>query len=711
MGDKVQVEFGAGVDAFNANVKRAEQTMAQFSSGVRNSLASLQSPFEQLHGWMSKIAAMAAGGVFASFVSSSVEATTETVKLAKSFGISTEEASTLRTQLQAARISVEDYSGAALKLDRQVRQNESALKQAGLATRDASGHFLSQQQLMQNAIEVLASYGEGVDRNIAAQILFGRGASETAQFLRLNSEAIARAAKSQRELGLSITSADAERVKAYKVAISEMNMSFEGLKKVVGDAVLPSLISFAEHVREAAPAAIRRLRADLQVLGETYGEVKKAASQFGGILTDLLKLLGQGQWSSFKDMMSQTAVEFARLGFWAQVARGWIANPSDRDAQKRVLQEALNDYSQFITKRSDLAKAAGIDDIGSVTGSDKPPAGRSAVDLLKIEERRKAAMLAKDADIKEERLTLAETKVLYEAGVANLRITENEKFALIMNASEQAYQIELTLLEEKKALAGSEVALRQKVENEISELRGRHRVEQKQLDADSIRAQTQMWRSYLSDISGAFRSQLSGLLTGTLTFAQAFRNAMLDMTLKIVGYIEKLALDWAAAQLGMTTASQTGALAQAAATQEAMVLTLPSRIAKFTSDIAAMGALTFAGIMANLSPLLGPAAAGPAAVGEATVLAQLANVPKLDVGGLVLNDGYAMIHKGERVTPANVKTPFDPGMGHQSGGNTINLSYVANGRLTKAEIKENALTIARAISDVLPGNNSRLKFS
>jgi hypothetical protein len=105
-----------------------------------------------------------------------------------------------------------------------------------------------------------------------------------------------------------------------------------------------------------------------------------------------------------------------------------------------------------------------------------------------------------------------------------------------------------------------------------------------------------------------------------------------------------------------------------------------------------------------MAPLLGPAAAAPASVGQATVLAQLANVPKFDVGtNFVIKTGLAMIHEGEKITPAQGSGPYTGGNG---AAPTFVINFTANGGMSTDEIKSHTRTIAQSLQEHWRNNRS-----
>src|SRR6202022_1731345 len=111
-----------------------------------------------------------------------------------------------------------------------------------------------------------------------------------------------------------------------------------------------------------------------------------------------------------------------------------------------------------------------------------------------------------------------------------------------------------------------------------------------------------------------------------------------------------------------TAAVTAGGAARTGAEATASTAGIASTIGAVLKSIMASAGETFAGIFGFLSPVMGPAAAGPAAAGEATVLAVGASGGALDVGAWSLpSDMLAMVHKGEMVVPAGV-TPWAQGV-------------------------------------------------
>ncbi len=100
-------------------------------------------------------------------------------------------------------------------------------------------------------------------------------------------------------------------------------------------------------------------------------------------------------------------------------------------------------------------------------------------------------------------------------------------------------------------------------------LEAKHRTDMLRLDEQSIAAQQALWTGYLSSATGAFNSQLRGLLEGTTNWQTAMKKTFEDLTIKFIEMAEEMVVKWAAAQIAQTSAAQTGAAARAAAEQGA----------------------------------------------------------------------------------------------------------------------------------------------
>jgi len=294
----------------------------------------------------------------------------------------------------------------------------------------------------------------------------------------------------------------------------------------------------------------------------------------------------------------------------------------------------------------------------------------------------------------------AEKRTLLAAEVSQFQITQDQKFALLQAETQKEYAAELALLRQQASIDGLSLRSKQQTLDRIALLKQKNEADMLRLDEQAIAAQQAMWNGYFSSVTGAFNSQLRGLLEGTTTWHKATVKMLEDLTLKFIEIAEQMVVKWLAAEMARTTATTSGAAARAAAEQSASSAGALGNIANAVKAIATDAAQTFGGIFAFLAPTMGPAAAGPAAAGQASVMAAAA----FDAGtDYVVRGGLALIHPGETIIPAA------RGSGPYSGAATgaqvhapvsINVSALDSQSVSRF-FNDNSKHMLRAINDAV----------
>lgn len=243
-------QVGANINPFEVAMRR----MVDAASTAQGQLASV---FGKMNQALALAAAGLAGGaMLKASVDATQKFTAESNKLARVLGTTATEASTLNVALGDIYTDTDTYTAAASKLAKELRTNEAALQGMGLKTRDANGNLRPLKDLMMESIQVVNGYKQGIDRNIAAQQMWGKGAEEASALLKLNTEVVEAARKKQEELGLVVGQENVEASKAYKAAMNDVGDVMLAIKKVLGDALMPILTQLAEMFAAAMPAAV-----------------------------------------------------------------------------------------------------------------------------------------------------------------------------------------------------------------------------------------------------------------------------------------------------------------------------------------------------------------------------------------------------------------------------------------------------------------------
>jgi hypothetical protein len=294
----------------------------------------------------------------------------------------------------------------------------------------------------------------------------------------------------------------------------------------------------------------------------------------------------------------------------------------------------------------------------------------------------------------------AAQKTLLDAEVSQFQITQNQKYALLEEEMNKEYLAQVDLLLKKANLEAGSVKGTQDVLDRIALLSQKHDTDMRRLNDQSIAAQQAQWEKYLSTVTGAFNSQLRGLLEGTTNWHKATIKMLEDLTIKFIELAEQMVVKWVSAELAKTTATTTGAAVRATAEQGASDAGLLANAAAAMKSIATDAAQTFGGVFAFLSPTMGPAAAGPAAAAEASVSAAAI----FDVGtDYVVRGGLALIHPGETIIPAaRGSGPYGgAGAGPQVHAPvSINVSALDSQSVSRF-INDNSRHMLRAINDAV----------
>lgn len=696
MADDVNVQFGAEVQAALAGINQ-----------LASSIVGLANPFNSV---ISKAqeAAIAVAAAFAvheviNFVKEMGKLGEETERTAAKLGLTTEEVGKFNA---IAAITGGDAGGmtqvlARLQLSLSKVQDAgspagAALEALGLKAKDLLAMPMSQQ--MDAIANAISRYGDGANKTAIAQALLGRAGAEMIPVLNKGAEGFAEIEETARRAG---TIMSAETVSAFAATddkIDELRLSFQGLG-----------ISIFSHIKPAVDGLVsiftnlvQQMTGSINEGGVLSGILDTLVVAIQGVIIALAIVIAfiQTLWEVAKTVVFAVAELFVTLGkviyraitgdfsgakeafseFGAQMAaRAGVMAHSMEDIIKRAMG----------TIKTTLGGGGG----GEWQGPKQPAPGLNIINPNVA----KAAQSAIDAEIAVLKQGFEQKKLLIDTDYKLHLISEEQKIALIRQATEEEYQAELVLMKKKLGIRGLDVAARQGVLNQISVMEAKHRTDMLKLDQESVLARAKAFEKLADTVKSAWDSQLRGLLTGQTTWAQAFKNIMLDLTIEFIKWCEKQVIEWGIAQMAKTAATQTGVAAQAAAEVAGTATTLPMRIAKFTSDITADAALVFSGIFANLAPLMGPLAAGPAGAGSASVLASMAAVPKFEQGAWRIPRVMgAILHPGERVLNAKEAAESRGEIAGGGGGNIHIHAIDAAG--VAAFVQRNAGALAAAVA-------------
>jgi hypothetical protein len=227
------------------------------------------------------------------------------------------------------------------------------------------------------------------------------------------------------------------------------------------------------------------------------------------------------------------------------------------------------------------------------------------------------------------------------------------------------------------------------------------------------------YRRSFEQIGSTVSSSITGMITGQLRLRDAARNVLLQIIQSFIQARVKTVADWLAGVAAQTAATTTGEAAKTAAVTAGVAARtgaeasgstagIASTISGVLKSITASAGETFAGIFGFLSPVMGPAAVGPAAAGEATVLSVATGLASFAGGSWSLpSDMIAQVHQGEMIVPAGPAAAFRSMMESNSGvAGTVHVHHATNFNLSAMDsrsvrqfFKDNGKAVMRAINE------------
>lgn len=479
------------------------------------------------------------------------------------------------------------------------------------------------------------------------------------------------------------------------------------------------------NLQEVVNAVIRALAAQWEAFFEALRVTATASIRAIGVEFDNLATMGSAavnrDWDGIKAAYAKIGdgakAATAEIGnAWKKVGQGVDMGPARAAMDKFIADEKANwaNYGNTVAARN-AAFAKIYNTIWDEAHRHEEESKKRAANFAPPtdKDRVSAAIKAIDGEIKAEQAGLAQKIAIYDLAASAHMISESERVASVRSATEQEFAAELALEKSKLQIRGLTATQTQEINNKITALENKHRLDEISLDKQAVADRQKTWEGYFSTIQGAFNSQLRGLLAGTTSFKQAFKSIMGDLIIAFIQAVEKMVFEWIAGQIGMTAATTVGAQARAAAETTGMLGSMAATVSMALSKIAAGAAATVAGVTANQAPIVGPAAVGEGIAAGAAVEAAaqgllLAPMAVAETGWWnVPANSLTMLHAGEMVVPAPFANDFRTNGGGLSSLGPVHFNISAiDARGVKQFFKEHGDLIARQLRTTYDSSRS-----
>ena len=265
------------------------------------------------------------------------------------------------------------------------------------------------------------------------------------------------------------------------------------------------------------------------------------------------------------------------------------------------------------------------------------------------------------------------------------QISHDEERAALLALQADREQIELRHLTFLQGTYKDNATAYANVQRQIDELAAQSALKRQEIEKSYTREVYADYKRTFEQVGSSVSTQIDQIIKGHETLKQAVSNVLLSIVENFIQARIRSVADWlagvatesAATSIGeaaKTSAVLAGTAARTSANETAASTNAATTLLTIGKSIVASAAETFAGIFGFLSPVLGPAAAGPAVAGQATVLAAGASLPSFDTGAWSLpSDMVAQVHRGEMIVPAGPAGQLREAMA--SGGGAVHVHH------------------------------------
>ena len=379
-----EVRFGGDVSELVEGMANAKEAVVGSVEGMVSALGGFQNKLVEL------IAIIGGGELFREAVNSFQEMGAQANQLIHSIGLTSEEIAGLHQVLGESGTSLEAYSSAYTRFNRTLRTNQEQIQSLGVDVAGFNAGQITSKQLFEQALVATDNYSDGIARTQVQMELFGRRGSDVSAIIRAMQKDQGAAREEAKALGLVWTEADEKARHAFIEMKDGAKDAFEGIEKVIAEAVLPVLTEFASWMKEEGPAAVSATRESMRVLMDVFSSFATIAETvsnsvgpfFEAIANAIVLAFGDestgkiSAWSFIFKNLAQFVIESGVLMGGAIVEISYVLQQLGT-----VIAQVAAAWVQFITGNWEGAKAAWAAGTADIEANEKAHADK----MVKIE--------------------------------------------------------------------------------------------------------------------------------------------------------------------------------------------------------------------------------------------------------------------------------------------------------------------------------------
>ena len=323
-----------------AAMTRAEGATKAFQGSV----SQVGSGISKMAGIVGSMTAVLAGGaMFKECVNETLNWTGEAVKLSKTLGITTEQASIMNLALGDVYLSMDTMITASDALTKNSLKNKAAFEYYGIALKDSNNQQRSTVDIMGDVNTKILTIAQGRDREIVGMQLYGKAWSSVRDIIRLTTATMEEASRKAAELHLIVGPNEVEGRKKYKAAMNDVQDLFMSMKIQVGNQLLPVLTNLAIWMNDVGPTALSIFEGALKGI-VTFGKLavlgivlvvetaKAGLSQIVSLATTVADVVSKAISGDFKGAVSSAKSGYAEMMTYGEHWLDSICKLSDATA-------------------------------------------------------------------------------------------------------------------------------------------------------------------------------------------------------------------------------------------------------------------------------------------------------------------------------------------------------------------------------------------
>lgn len=284
-----------------------------------------------------------------------------------------------------------------------------AFEDAGIATKDANGQFLSAEELLMNSADAFAQMDNATQRTALAMELFGRSGGKLVPILIQGSDAIRDLRQEAKDLGITFSQVEAQQAEAFTDSFLRLTSVFKGIGIEIGKSLIPTFTRLFDVLYAVLLPVAKAIRNIFKLIGIALDGVAQGITFLIEKFDELLTFVDENIVSFDRlarifdftmDMVN--AIIFPFDLFTEALKRNTDEANNNSDANEKSattfgvmlenlnkgLSESLQKFSEVSTIAMDVGRMMGstvgtaIDDIG-VAFADSVMEGKSFKDSLK----------------------------------------------------------------------------------------------------------------------------------------------------------------------------------------------------------------------------------------------------------------------------------------------------------------------------------------